>query len=127
MRRSNDCNGELHLTVDLLLSSQELRDQFLKAMKAENVPMERPSAAVVLPAQPPIANKAVPHPAWPTFNSPRGKEIRYGADSVPRTMEIFNRTATLTVGPKYTDRDLDDIVAAITKVHQSVYSAALVH
>ncbi len=122
MRRSNDRNGELHLTVDLLLSSQELRDQFLKAMKAENVPMERPSAAVVLPAQPPIANKAVPHPAWPTFNSPRGKELRYGADSVPRTMEIFNRTATLTVGPKYTDRDLDDIVAAITKVY-----TALVH
>ena len=99
MRRSNDWDGELHLTVDLLLASQELRDQFLKAMKAENVPMERPSAAVVLPAQPPIANKAVPHPAWPTFNSPRGKEMRYGAESVPRTMEIFNRTATLTVGP----------------------------
>jgi 8-amino-3,8-dideoxy-alpha-D-manno-octulosonate transaminase len=122
MRRSNDCSGELHLTVDLLLSSQELRDQFLKAMKAENVPMERPSAAAVLPAQPPIANKAVPHPAWPTFHSPRGKEIRYGAESVPRTMDIFNRTATLTVGPKYTSRDLDDIVAAVTKVY-----TALVH
>jgi len=122
MRRSNDWKGELHLTVDLLLSSQALRDQFLKAMKAENVPMERPSAAVVLPAQPPIANKAVPHPAWPSFNSPRGKELRYGADSVPRTMEIFNRTATLTVGPKYSDRDLDDIVAAVTKVY-----TALVH
>ncbi len=120
MRRSNDWNGELHLTIDLLLSSQELRDQFLKAMKAENVPMERPSAAVVLPAQPPIANKAVPHPAWPTFNSPRGKEIRYGAESVPRTMEIFNRTATLTVGPKYDDRDLDDIVAAISKVYTAL-------
>jgi 8-amino-3,8-dideoxy-alpha-D-manno-octulosonate transaminase len=122
LRRSNDWKGELHLTLDLLLSSQELRDQFLKAMKAENVPMERPSAAVVLPAQPPIANKAVPHPAWPSFNSPRGRELRYGADSVPRTMEIFNRTATLTVGPKYSDRDLDDIVAAVTKVY-----TALVH
>ena len=120
MRRSNDPNGELHLTVDLILSSQELRDQFLKAMKAEMVPMERPSAAVVLPAQPPIANKAVPHPMWPSFNSPRGKEMRYGAESVPRTMDIFNRTATLTVGPKYTDRDLDDIVAAISKVYQAL-------
>ena len=120
MRRSNDWHGELHLTADLLLPSQELRDQILKAMKAENVPMERPTAAVVLPAQPPIANKAVPHPAWPTFNSPRGKEIRYSAESVPRTMEIFNRTATLTVGPKYSDRDLDDIVAAITKVHKAL-------
>jgi dTDP-4-amino-4,6-dideoxygalactose transaminase len=82
--------------------------------------MERPSAAVILPAQPPIANKAVPHPAWPSFNSPRGKEIRYGAESVPRSMEIFNRTATLTVGPKYTTQDLDDIVAAINKVYQAL-------
>ncbi len=120
MRRSNDPDGELHLTVDLLLSSQELRDRFLKAMQAENVPMQRPSAAVVLPAQPAIANKAVPHPAWPSFNSSRGKEILYGADSVPRTMDIFNRTATLTVGPKYADRDLDDIVTAITKVYKAL-------
>jgi len=89
-------------------------------MKAENVPMERPTAAVVLPAQPPIANKAVPHPTWPTFNSPRGKEIRYSAEGARRTMEIFNRTATLTVGPKYGDRDLDDIVAAITKVYKAL-------
>jgi 8-amino-3,8-dideoxy-alpha-D-manno-octulosonate transaminase len=120
MRRSNDYHGELHLTVDLLLPSQALRDQFLKAMRAENVPMDPPSAATILPAQASIVNKAVPHPAWPTFNWPRGKEIRYGADSVPRTMEIFNRTATLTVGPKYTDRVLDDIVAAITKVHTAL-------
>ena len=122
MRRRNDYNGELHLTVDLVLSSQGVRDQFLKAMKAENVPMERPSAAVVLPAQPPVANKAVPHPLWPSFNSPRGKEMRYGAESVLQTMDIFNRTATLTVRPKYTDRDLDDIVAAITKVYKAIVS-----
>jgi hypothetical protein len=79
MRRSNDWHGELRLTADLLLPSQELRDRILKAMKAENLPMERPTAAVVLPAQPPIANKAVPHPAWPTFNSPRqGNPLRRG-------------------------------------------------
>lgn len=120
MRRSNDWNGEHHLTVDLLFPSQELRDRFSKAMRAENVPMERPSAAVVLPAQPPVANKVVPHPAWPSFNSPRGKELRYSADAFPRTMEIFNCAATLTIGPQYSDRDLDDIVAAITKVYTAL-------
>ena len=67
-----------------------------------------------------MPTKPFPHPAWPTFNSPRGKEIRYDGDSVPRSTEIFNRTATLTVGPKYTDRDLDDIVAAITKVYTAL-------
>jgi 8-amino-3,8-dideoxy-alpha-D-manno-octulosonate transaminase len=120
LRKQNDPEGELSLTIDLLLSNTQLRDKFVAAMKAENVQMARPSAAVILPAQPPIENKSVPHPAWPTFNSPRGKEIRYGAASVPRTQELFDCTATLTVGPKYSDRDLDDIVAAITKVYMGL-------
>jgi chemotaxis protein histidine kinase CheA len=37
-----------------------------------------------------------------------------------RTAEIYDRAATLTIGPKYTDQDLDDIVAAITKVHKAL-------
>jgi dTDP-4-amino-4,6-dideoxygalactose transaminase len=61
-----------------------------------------------------------PHPAWPSFNSPRGKEIRYGAQCCPRTLDIYDRAATITIGPKYTEKDLKDIVAALTKVHQSV-------
>jgi 3-dehydroquinate synthetase len=35
MRRSNDWHGELHRTADLLFPSQEIRDQILKAMKAQ--------------------------------------------------------------------------------------------
>ena len=35
----------------------------------------------------------------------------------PRTMDIFNRAATLTIGPKFTQTDLKDIVTAIQKVH----------
>ena len=82
--------------------------------------MGPPSGASPLPSLPYIASKAAPHPAWPTFNSPRGKEIVYGPTCCPRTTEIFNRAATLTIGPKYTNRDLDDAVAAITKANRAV-------
>ena len=120
LRHSHDPEGELGWTVDMLLPDRKTRDRFVTAMRAENVPMGPPSAATPLPPMPYIVNKVAPHPAWPTFNSARGKEIVYGAACCPRTMALFNRAATLTIGPKYTSRDLADIVAAITKVHRAI-------
>jgi dTDP-4-amino-4,6-dideoxygalactose transaminase len=48
--------------------------------------------------------------------------MRYGAECCPRTVDIWNRSATLSVGPKYSDDDLRDIVSAITKVHAALLS-----
>jgi 8-amino-3,8-dideoxy-alpha-D-manno-octulosonate transaminase len=120
LRRSNDQEGELGWTVDVLLPDMDKRDRFVAAMEKEKVPMASPSGASPLPNFPYIARKAAPHPAWPTFNSPRGKTIVYGPTCCQRTTEIYIRAATLTIGPKYTNRDLDDAVAAITKVHRAV-------
>jgi len=117
-----DCDSEGHIgwTLNLILHDKQIRDRFLVAMNAENVPMSAPSAATPLPPFPYIENKAVPHAAWPTFQTPRGREIRYGAKSCPRTLDIYNRTATLTLGPKYTESDTTDIVTAIRKVHSAL-------
>ena len=97
------------------------RERFLELMKAENVPGRGPAGSVILPIQGYIENKIAMHPAWPTWNSPRGKAIRYGAASCPRTIDILNRFAGVGVGPKYTRQDTEDIVAAIRKC----YPAAL--
>jgi dTDP-4-amino-4,6-dideoxygalactose transaminase len=35
-------------------------------------------------------------------------------------MDIFNRTATLTIGPKFTQNDMNDVVAALKKVHAAL-------
>lgn len=122
-RRGNDPAGETGWTIDFLLPDKTTRDRFIKAVNAENIAMSPPSAATPLPAFPYIENKMAPHPLWPSFNTPRGKEMRYGAQCCPKTQSIYERAATLTVGPKYTDNDLDDIVAAITKVHRAMASA----
>jgi 8-amino-3,8-dideoxy-alpha-D-manno-octulosonate transaminase len=123
LRASNDLEGEIGITIDLILPSKELRDKFIKAMVAENVPMSEIGAAVVLPISPYIESKQQPHPAWPSFNTPRGKAMRYGAECCPRTTDISNRAATLSVGAKYSDDDLKDIVSAITKVHTALLSS----
>ena len=57
MRTSNDPDGDIGITIDLLLSSKQARDQFVAAMAAENVPMAPPTAAVVLTVAPYIENK----------------------------------------------------------------------
>ena len=117
LRQTHDPEGDIGWTLNLMFPDKAMRNQFVAAMTAENVPMASPSAATPLPPFPYIEKKCSPHPAWPTFNTPRGREIQYGAACCPRTMDIFNRAATLTIGPKFTQTDLKDIVTAIQKVH----------
>jgi dTDP-4-amino-4,6-dideoxygalactose transaminase len=49
LRASNDVQGEIGIAFDIILPSKTLRDKFLEAMAAENVPMSIISASVVLP------------------------------------------------------------------------------
>lgn len=117
LRKSADPEGDLGVAVFLDLGTRKRRDRFLRAMAAEGVPATAPSGSVVLPADPRIANKQTIHPEWPSFNTPHGKAIRYGAESCPRTIDILGRTGGVIVDPKYTESDLQDIVRAIRKVY----------
>ena len=47
--------------------------------------------------------------------------MRYGAASCPRTIDILGRFAGISLHPKFTAADTDDIVAAIRKVYPSVH------
>jgi 8-amino-3,8-dideoxy-alpha-D-manno-octulosonate transaminase len=116
-RQRPDPDGELGVAVFLSFRDKRERDRFLAGMKAENVPAHPPSGSVLLPMQPYIEHKRTIHPAWPSFQSARGKAIRYGAACCPRSLEIINRFAGVPLDPKYTEQDTADIVAAIRKVH----------
>ncbi len=121
LRPSNDAEGDIGLSLNLLLPTRELRDRFIKAMTAENVPMDVGILGTRnLPTMGYIEDKVVPHPNWPSFNSPRGKAMQYGAACCPRSIDLKNRYASLYLGPKWTNADLDDVVAAVTKVHDAL-------
>jgi 8-amino-3,8-dideoxy-alpha-D-manno-octulosonate transaminase len=117
MRHIPDAEGEIGLMVSLILKSREKRDQFVKALRAENLPASAPSGSLVLPSVPYIENKIAPHAQWPSFTTPQGQAMRYGAECCPSTADIFTRTATITIGPRYSEGDLKDMVAGIKKVH----------
>jgi 8-amino-3,8-dideoxy-alpha-D-manno-octulosonate transaminase len=123
LRPSNDAEGDLHISLDILLPSEEMRDKFIKAMTAENVPMQIGIQGTInLPTMGYIADKVAPHPNWPTFNTPRGKAMKYGAEASPRSIGIKARYASLYIGPTWTDSDLDDVVKAVTKIHSALLS-----
>jgi hypothetical protein len=119
-----DPAGELGMGVYLDLGSRQARDLFLKAMRAENVPASPPSGSVVLPLQPYAEMKMTLHPEWPTFRVGRGPEIRYGATSCPRTIDVLDRFAGVLLDPKFSEADTRDIVAAIRKVYPQVTGRA---
>ena len=75
------------------------------------------------PIVPYIEKKIAMHPAWPTWTSERGRQIRYGAESCPRTIDILSRFAGVAVGPKYTRADIDDVVAAVRKVYPRIVTS----
>jgi 8-amino-3,8-dideoxy-alpha-D-manno-octulosonate transaminase len=122
-RRLPDAAGELGSGIFLGFKSKELRDRYVAAMKAENVPAAPPGGSVLLPTQPHIENKRTLHAAWPSFTSDRGRAIKYGAVCCPRTIDILNRFAGVPIDPKFTRRETDDIVAAIRKVYPAITKA----
>ena len=75
---------------------------------------------MLLPTQEYVEHKRTVHPAWPSFNSERGRSISYGPACCPRTIDILNRYGGVLMDPKFTKNDTDDIVAAIRGVYSAV-------
>jgi 8-amino-3,8-dideoxy-alpha-D-manno-octulosonate transaminase len=123
LRARVDPAGDTGSTVWLGFPSQALRDKFLAAMNAENVPASSPLGVALVPLQPCAEHKLTFHSNWPSFASERGRSIRYGSECCPRTIAIHRRFAGITLDPKYSQSDVDDIVAAIRKVYPAIARA----
>jgi 8-amino-3,8-dideoxy-alpha-D-manno-octulosonate transaminase len=120
LRRLPDPAGELGTGVFLEFPSRERRDRYMAAMKAEGVPAMPPNGSVILPVVPEIERKVTLTPKWPSFTTQRGRDIEYGERCCPRTIDILSRFAGVMMGPKYTEADTTDAVAAIRKVYPAV-------
>jgi 8-amino-3,8-dideoxy-alpha-D-manno-octulosonate transaminase len=120
LRHLPDAGGELGSAVFLGFKSQKQRELYMHAMSRENVPAYPPAGSVILPVLRHIEQKITVHPAWPSFNTERGKSIRYGKECCPRTLDILGRFAGVSLDPKFTIRETGDIVAAIRKVYPSI-------
>jgi 8-amino-3,8-dideoxy-alpha-D-manno-octulosonate transaminase len=120
LRHLPDPKGELGTGVFIGFRNADERQKYAAAMKAEGVPVSGPAGSVVLPVVPEIEQKVTVTPRWPSFASERGKSLRYGRECCPRTIDILGRFAGVMTGPKYTERDTQDAVAAVRKVYSAI-------
>jgi 8-amino-3,8-dideoxy-alpha-D-manno-octulosonate transaminase len=123
LRKSGDLDGDLGMRVFLDLGSRQRRDRFLRAIRAEGIAAAGPGGSAILPVDGRIESKATIHPNWPSFSSPEGKAIRYGAECCPRTIDVLGRHGGVTIGPKYTEEDVADVIQAIRKVYLAMVKA----
>jgi 8-amino-3,8-dideoxy-alpha-D-manno-octulosonate transaminase len=119
-RKQNDPAGGLGNWVFIRTSGREQRDQFIKALRAENIHAEPMGGSVILPIERHIEAKETLQPNWPSFTTPEGKAIRYGASSCPKTIAVRDRYVGVPMDPKFSDQDVADIVAAVRKVFPAV-------
>jgi len=120
MRKSPDVEGDLGQTIFMEFVSSEVRDNFLRALRAEGIAASGPGGSAILPTDPRIENKETVHPGWPSFTSPEGQAIRYGSECCPRTIDILSRIGGVIMDPKFSQDDVNDIIRAIRKVHPVV-------
>ncbi len=123
LRKSGDIEGDLGMRIFLDMGTRERRDHFLRAIRAEGISANGPGGSAILPTDGRVANKATIHPDWPSFRSPQGQAIKYGAECCPRTIDVLGRHGGVTIGPKYTEEDVADVIKAIRKVYLAMHKA----
>lgn len=123
LRKTHDVEGDLGVGVFIDFGNRARRDRYIRAMNAEGVAASGPGGSAVLPADERIEKKSTIHPDWPSFNTPQGKAIKYGAESCPKTIDILDRHAGVIMDPNFDENDLQDIIKAIRKVYTAMGSA----
>ncbi len=120
LRHRPDPAGDIGYAVYFETSDKATRDRCIRELRSRKVPASTLTGSVLLPIAESVINKRTRHPAWPSFNTPEGKQIQYGPDSCRQTLGIFDRFVQVRIGPRYTQRIDDYIVDAIRQVHRSM-------
>jgi len=117
LRARPDEGGDIGYAVFFEAGDRARRDRCISELRQRKVPASTMSGSVLLPLEESVIAKRARHPNWPSFNTPEGKAIRYGAECCPQTLRIFDSFVQVRVGAKYTPRINEHIVRAIREVH----------
>lgn len=104
LRQQPDPAGDIGTAAFFEVRDRAERDRCIAALRRLNVPASTLSGSVFLPAEEAVIAKRTRHPAWPSFQSPEGRALRYGADTCPQTAGVLDRFVQVRVGPKFTER-----------------------
>lgn len=112
-----DADGATGQYTMFYARTNELADKWLDALRAEGVGGMRLYGGKLVLENPQIMNQRMPSAHGP-FDSPLYPErIEYRVEDYAQSKNLLSRSVWIGVTPAYSDEDVDDIVAAIDKVH----------
>ncbi len=104
LRHQPDPAGDIGYGAFFEVTDRATRDRCVAELRRRRVPASPPTGSVFLPAEEAVIAKRARHPAWPSFQTPEGRAMRYGADTCPQTAGLLDRFVQVRVGPKFTER-----------------------
>lgn len=115
--------GDCGLAFIMLMPEKGVAERFSAAMNAEGIPCGPTSFCCNLVSDYPIRTKAMANPDMPPFGKGfDGESIVYDAAAMcPHTDGYVERFVAIGIGPLYTDREIDDIIAALDKVIAAIF------
>jgi 8-amino-3,8-dideoxy-alpha-D-manno-octulosonate transaminase len=116
LRQQPDPAGDIGYSAFFEVKDRATRDRCIQELRRLNVPASTLVGSVLLPVEESVIQKRARHPAWPSFLSPEGQAIQYGAGNCPQTLALFDRFVQVRVGPKFTERVDQYLVDCIRKV-----------
>lgn len=112
-RRQPDLAGDIGYGIYFELADRARRDRCIALLRERQIPASTLTGSVLLPVQESVIAKRARGADWPSFNTPEGKAMQYGAECCPQTLGVFDRFVQIRVGARYTDRIDDYIVDQI--------------
>lgn len=116
LRHQPDPAGDIGYSVFFEVKDRAVRDRCIADLRRLNVPASTLVGSVLLPVDEAVVQKRTRHPDWPSFQTAGGKAMRYGPETCPQTLGVFDRFVQIRVGPKFTERVDRYLVESIRKV-----------
>lgn len=118
--------GDCGISLFIKLPSVEQAEAFSKALAAEGIPIGPSSSCSNLLDRTPITTKKMPLGGMPPFGKgDLGEFTVYNSATLcPMTNETLGKYVCVGIGAVYTDQEIEDIIAALSKVEQGLYETA---
>lgn len=118
-RTISDAEGDAGNALVFLLESEEKADAFRRAMAAENISLNYLYHGAPVYMEPQIFYRKTADGSGFPFNQVK-KPVAYTKDMCPNAARIMPRNAVLNISPVWTERDGEDVIAAVKKVAPQV-------
>ncbi len=114
-----DCGMALFFMFDTVAEA----DRFKECMLAEGINVGAASACCNMLHEYPIKSRKMAHPAMAPFGKGcPGENVVFDENACAKTDEILARNIAISLGPLYTEDDVNDIIKAIDKVITALYA-----